>query len=115
MRFFVTGKPCLIQGTILVEKNEKEIYSWQDVIRDAIGFMKLFSSEQSPTDQIAKADLAHVLIMQLDDSGSIVMLSPALRALREALPDAQLTLLTTEAGNQMASLLPWVDHVMVDQ
>ena len=115
MRFFVTGKPCLFQGTVLVEKNEKEVYSWQDVIRDAVGFMKLFSSEQSLTDPIARADLAHVLIMQLDDSASIVMLSPALRALRESLPDAQLTLLTTESGSQMAPLLPWVDHVMVDQ
>ncbi|HET9907376.1 MAG TPA: glycosyltransferase family 9 protein, partial [Anaerolineales bacterium] len=77
--------------------------------------MKLFSSDQSTMDQIAKADLAHVLIMQLDDSSAVVMLSPALRALREALPHAQLTLLTTEAGSQMAPLLPWVDHVMVDQ
>ena len=77
--------------------------------------MKLFGSEQSTTDQIAKTELAHVLIMQLDDSGAVVMLSPALRALREALPHAQLTLLTTETGSQMAPLLPWVDHVMVDQ
>lgn len=77
--------------------------------------MKLFGSEQPPVDQIAKSDLANVLIMLLDNSGAIVMLSPALRALREALPDAQLTLLTTETGSQMAPLLPWVDHVMVDQ
>ena len=77
--------------------------------------MKLFSSEQSTMDQIAKAELAHVLIMQLGDSGAVVMLSPVLRALREALPHAQLTLLTTEIGSQMAPLLPWVDHVMVDQ
>jgi ADP-heptose:LPS heptosyltransferase len=115
MRFFIQGKPCLIQGTFLVEKNEHSIYSGQEVIRDAEGIMKLFGSEQSTMDPIAKAELAHVLIMQLDDSGAVVMLSPALRALREALPHAQLTLLTTETGSQMAPLLPWVDHVMVDQ
>jgi ADP-heptose:LPS heptosyltransferase len=76
--------------------------------------LKLFSSEQSHLDPIPEADLEHVLVMQLDDTGAIVMLSPALRALRQALPQAELTLLTSEKGSQMAPLLPWVDHVMVD-
>lgn len=76
--------------------------------------LKLFSSEQSHLDPIAEADLGHVLVMQLDDTSAIVMLSPALRALRQALPHAELTLLTSERGTQMAPLLPWVDHVMVD-
>ena len=76
--------------------------------------LKLFSSEQSHLDPIAEANLEHVLVMQLDDTSAIVMLSPALRALRQALPQAELTLLTSEKGSQMAALLPWVDHVMVD-
>ena len=53
-------------------------------------------------DQIADADLKHVLILQLDDSSAIVMLSPALRALRETLPDAELTLMTSAAGSLIA-------------
>jgi ADP-heptose:LPS heptosyltransferase len=53
--------------------------------------------------------------MQPGDTGSIVMLSPALRALRQALPHVELTLMTSAAGSQMAPLLPWVDHVMVDR
>jgi ADP-heptose:LPS heptosyltransferase len=77
--------------------------------------MKLFASEQSPADHISMSDLEHVLVMQSGDTSSIVMLSPALRALREALPHAELTLLTSVAGGQLAPLLPWVDTVMIDQ
>ncbi len=76
--------------------------------------MKLFSSQYSLMDQIADADLKHVLILQLDDSSAIVMLSPALRALRESLPDAELTLMTSATGSQIAPLLPWVDRVIVE-
>lgn len=76
--------------------------------------MKLFNSEQSPAEQISKSELEHVLVMHLGDIRDIVMLSPALRALRQALPGIPLTLLTSAAGSQMAPLLPWVDHVMVD-
>ncbi len=84
------------------------------MIRDDEGIMKLFSSQHSPMDQIAGADLKHVLILQLGDSSAIVMLSPALRALRETLPHAKLTLMTSAAGSQIAPLLPWVDRVMVE-
>jgi hypothetical protein len=63
--------------------------------------MKLFASEQSPANRISKPDLQHehVLVMQLDDAGAIVMLSPALRALRQSLPCAELTLMTSIAGS----------------
>lgn len=41
------------------------------------------------------------------------MLTPVLRTLRKALPEAEITLLTSSQGSQVAPLLPWVDHVMV--
>ena len=53
--------------------------------------------------------------MQLDRAGDVVMLSPALRALKQALPNAKITLLTSAAGSQVAPLLPCVNSVMVDQ
>ena len=77
--------------------------------------MKLFASESSPANHISTSGLERVLVMQLGGTRAVVMLSPALRALREALPDAELTLMTSETGGQLAPLLPWVDHVMVDQ
>ena len=77
--------------------------------------MKLFTSEQSTANPISKSDLERVLVAHSGDASSIVVLSPVLRALRGALPHAELTLMTSPAGSQIAPLLPWVDQVMVDQ
>jgi ADP-heptose:LPS heptosyltransferase len=54
-----------------------------------------------------------VLAVRLDNIGDVVLLSPALRAVRAALPDATLTLLASPAGAQAAPLLPEVDDVIV--
>jgi lipopolysaccharide heptosyltransferase II len=54
-----------------------------------------------------------ILAVRLDNVGDVVLLSPALRALREAAPAAHITLLCTPAGAQVAPLLPWVDDVLV--
>ena len=40
------------------------------------------------------------------------MTSPALRAIKENLPECHLTLMTSPGGVQAASLLPWVDEVL---
>lgn len=54
-----------------------------------------------------------VLAVRMDNIGDVVMLSPALRVLREALPEARLTLMVSPAGAKAAPLLPWVDDVLV--
>ncbi len=53
-----------------------------------------------------------VLVLRLDNLGDLVMLSPALRALRAALPDAEVTLMASPTGARVVPLLPWVDRVM---
>ena len=40
----------------------------------------------------------HLLAVRLDNSGDIVMLGPALRAVKETLPHARLTLLASPVG-----------------
>ncbi len=57
--------------------------------------------------------IRRVLVVRLDNIGDLVMLSPALRALRHALPAAHLTLMVSPAGNTVAPLLPWIDDVLV--
>lgn len=57
--------------------------------------------------------LRRVLAVRLDNVGDVVMLAPALRALKRALPEAGLALLCSPAGSQVAPLLPWVDDVIV--
>lgn len=55
---------------------------------------------------------ARLLLVRLDNIGDVVLLSPALRAIRAALPDADLALLASPAGAQGAALLPEVDRVI---
>jgi ADP-heptose:LPS heptosyltransferase len=55
----------------------------------------------------------NILAVRLDNIGDIIMLGPALRALKESAPDARITLLASPAGATGARLLPWVDDVLV--
>ena len=56
--------------------------------------------------------LDRVLAVRLDNLGDVVMVTPALRALRAALrPGARLDLLASSGGAALAPLLPWVDDV----
>lgn len=54
-----------------------------------------------------------LLIIRLDNMGDVVMIGPALRALRRQAPEAEITLMTSRAGGQVAPLLPWVDELLV--
>jgi len=54
-----------------------------------------------------------ILLVRLDNAGDVVLLSPAVRALAEALPGARLTLLASPGGAPAAGLLPEVDEVIV--
>jgi len=54
-----------------------------------------------------------ILVMRLDNIGDVIMLGPALRALRRRFPQAELVLMVSRAGAQAAPLLPWIDDVMV--
>jgi ADP-heptose:LPS heptosyltransferase len=59
-------------------------------------------------EQWAKA--RRILAMRLDNIGDVVMTGPALRAIKENLPEARITLMASPAGSQAAPLLPWVDE-----
>lgn len=60
-------------------------------------------------------DIEHVLVVQSETPSDLIMLSPALRALRQSLPDARITLLTSTTGSEVTPLFPWIDDVMVEQ
>jgi lipopolysaccharide heptosyltransferase II len=55
----------------------------------------------------------NLLCVRLDALGDLVMTTPALRALKEAVPARQLILLTSRLGEKAAPLLPMIDEVMV--
>lgn len=55
----------------------------------------------------------NLLIVRLDNIGDVVMLSPALMAIKKCSPSARITLLASPAGATAAPLLPWIDDVIV--
>jgi ADP-heptose:LPS heptosyltransferase len=57
------------------------------------------------------AGARRIVVLRLDNLGDVVMAGPAFRALRAALPDAELVLLASPGGGAAAELLPWVDRV----
>jgi ADP-heptose:LPS heptosyltransferase len=58
------------------------------------------------------ADARRILVMRLDNIGDVLMTSPVLRALKENLPEAHVTLMASPGGSKAAPLLPWVDEVL---
>src|SRR5215216_6706710 len=55
----------------------------------------------------------NLLAVRLDNAGDVVLLGPALRAIKTTSPECQITLLASPAGAKAASLLPWIDSVLV--
>jgi hypothetical protein len=73
-----------------------------------------FATSTSSEPRVAPIDpasLQRILAVRLDNAGDVILLGPALRALREAAPRARLTLLASPAGARAAELIPWVDEV----
>ena len=56
---------------------------------------------------------SNVLCVRLDGLGDVAMTTPAIRALKECLPGRRITLLTSEAGAELACLVPEVDATIV--
>ena len=80
--------------------------SGDGVIAGADHPLSLTPGENGPSPRLA---------VRLDNIGDIVMLGPALRAMRQALPHAHITLMASPAGSQVAPLLPWVDEVLTER
>ncbi len=58
------------------------------------------------------AEARRLLVMRLDNIGDVVMTAPVLRALKENLPEASITLMASPGGSKATTLLPWVDEVL---
>lgn len=57
--------------------------------------------------------VARVLLVRLGNIGDVLMVSPAVRALRRAWPGAGVTLMASPAGATVAGLVPGIDEVFV--
>jgi lipopolysaccharide heptosyltransferase II len=75
----------------------------------AAGWARGMSGESS-----AWSEVRRILCVRTDNIGDVLMTTPALRALRAALPDRHLTLLGSRAAASLAPHLPevdtWIEH-----
>jgi lipopolysaccharide heptosyltransferase II len=55
----------------------------------------------------------NILVIRPDAIGDVIMTTPALRALKESVPERKITLLTSQVGNLVASYIPFIDNVIV--
>lgn len=58
-------------------------------------------------------DAHNILAIRLDNIGDVIMLGPALRAIKETSTEARVTLLASPSGATAVPLLPWIDDVIV--
>src|SRR2546430_17508393 len=56
-----------------------------------------------------------VLAIRLDNLGDVLLTTPAIHAMKESLPSAELTLLSGPVGAQVARLNPDIDDVICYQ
>ena len=54
----------------------------------------------------------NILCVRLDSLGDVLMMTPAIRALKEQSPGRRITLLTSRSGAEVASLIPEVDKTI---
>lgn len=64
-----------------------------------------------PTPLLPYSPAPNILAIRLDNIGDVIMTGPALKALKAH--SKRLTLLASPAGAQAASVMPWVDEVIV--
>jgi lipopolysaccharide heptosyltransferase II len=55
----------------------------------------------------------NILCIRLDYLGDVLMITPAMRAIRESLPGCSLTLLTSKSGAAIAPYIPEIDDTIV--
>lgn len=71
--------------------------------------------DSAPTLDPAWANARRVLVIRLDNLGDVLVTSPAIHAVKQSLPHAQVTLLASPVGAQVGRLHPDVDDVIVYQ
>lgn len=58
-------------------------------------------------------NLKNILCIRIDNLGDVIMTTPAIRALKQAVPDRTITLMTSTAGSLIAPYIPELDDVLI--
>lgn len=102
----VSAQQVLIEAAKLLQE-------WQDNLPISLDPTHPFLGKASRKREINQwRNVRNILVLHLDNIGDVIMTTPALRAIKENLPDAKLTLLASPTGALTAPLLPWVNEVL---
>lgn len=63
--------------------------------------------------RISWGDFKNILCVRLDNLGDVIMTTPAIRALKKAVPDRKITLLTSSVGKVVSEYIPEIDETIV--
>lgn len=63
--------------------------------------------------RISWGDFKNILCIRLDNLGDVIMTTPAIRALKKAVPDRRITLLTSSVGKVVSEYIPEIDETIV--
>lgn len=111
-----TEQPCWYSGECPFEwQTCLEDISPETVLRELSTLLTPAPAPARPTPPRLNLPLfspARLLLLRLDNIGDVIMTTPTLRSLREALPQTHITLMASPGGAQVAPLLPWVDEVL---
>ncbi len=67
----------------------------------------------APTHAARWQEARRILAVRLDNLGDVLMTTPALRALRESVPERHITLLTSAAGAAVIPFVPEIDDAII--
>ena len=115
-----TQQSCWYSGVCPFDWNTcTEAISPEEVFASAVKLldggqeeMNRLNTPSVPNNFTEWSSVHRILVMRLDNIGDVIMTSPALRAIKENLPQAKITLMASPGGALTAPLLPWVDEVL---
>lgn len=101
------------QGVRAREKGETVTPEWLAIRELLEKSYRSLSDRLRETQDQTTSPVKRILAVKLADLGDALLIVPALRALKQAYPAAQLVVLTTETGWKGLAGLPYIDELLV--
>jgi heptosyltransferase-2 len=101
------------QGVRARESGEPVTPDWAGIQGYLAQSYQALSDRLHATQPVKTAPVKRILAVKLADLGDALLIVPALRALKQAYPAAQLDILTTATGQKGLEGLPYIDELLI--
>ncbi len=99
-------------ATIMKSRNRKIVDLYLTLRNLILGSLRSFTKTYSK-DDLSTSSLKNILVIRLDRIGDMVITTPIFRALKENLPDVQVTVLTNPVNKNIVINNPFIDCILV--